>query len=533
MSSRDDSITRRDFVTDASKLAMGAIVAPHVPMIVPRHVLGGVGYQAPSDTVNFAVVGFGGQGSVNATELAATETLVAVCDVDQAFAEKNARDKLRPDRNEQVRPQAVRVNDQFQKATKYADFREMLQKEKGIDGVVVATPDHLHAVVAKAAMDLGKHVYVQKPLTWSVHEARVLRQTALNNKKLVTQMGNQGHSTDGARLINEWIAAGVIGPVHEVHVWTNRPAGYWPQFVPRPGTTVALPAPGALNGFGSTWGQNVVNGTLARSMGEAPIPPGLHWDLYLGPVAEDIPYHPIYHPFNWRGWIDFGMGALGDMGAHLIDHPFWALGLTYPTSIEATSSPFGTMTVPGDPGAPEGSPARRNRSRPVSYPLASTVHYQFAARGTQPPVKLTWYDGGLFPPRPDVLPDTGPDAVLKSEGGVIFVGEKGILINDTYGSNPRVYPDSLQQQALQVPKSMPRITSSHEQNWAKAIKGEATASSPLEYAAQLTETMLLGVVALRAGQGKKVLYDGEKMQITNVPDANQFLTRDFRAGWAI
>jgi len=526
-------ITRRDFVADAGKLALGAIVAPHVPMIVPRHVLGGVGYQAPSDTVNFAVVGFGGQGSVNATELATTETLVAVCDVDQSFAEKSAKDKLRPDRNEQVRPQAIRVNDQFGKAAKYADFREMLQKEKGIDGVVVATPDHLHAVVAKAAMDMGKHVYVQKPLTWSVHEARVLRQTALNNKKLITQMGNQGHSSDGARLINEWIAAGVIGPVHEVHVWTNRPAGYWPQFVPRPGATVALPAPGALNGFGQTWGQNVVNGTLARAMGEFPVPPGLHWDLYLGPVAEDIPYHPIYHPFNWRGWIDFGMGALGDMGAHLIDHPFWALGLTYPTSIEATSSPFGTMTVPGDPNAPEGSPARRNRNRPVSYPLASTVHYQFAARGNQPPVKLMWFDGGLFPPRPDVLPDTGPDAVLKSEGGVIFIGEKGILINDTYGSNPRVYPESLQQAAMQVPKTMPRITWSHELNWAKAIKGQATASSPLEYAAQLTETMLLGVVALRAGQGKKVLYDGEKMQITNVPEANQYLTREFRAGWAI
>jgi len=526
-------ITRRDFVADAGKLAIGAIVAPNIPMIVPRHVLGGVGYQAPSDTVNFAVVGFGGQGSVNATELAATETLVAVCDVDQEFAEKNAKSKLRPGRDEQVRPQAIRVNDQFAKAAKYADFREMLRKEKGIDAVVVATPDHLHAVVAKAAMDMGKHVYVQKPLTWSVHEARVLRQTALGNKKLVTQMGNQGHSSDGARLINEWIAAGVIGPVHEVHVWTNRPAGYWPQFVPRPGATVALPAPGALNGFGSTWGQNVVNGTLARSMGEVPVPRGLHWDLYLGPVAEDIPYHPIYHPFNWRGWIDFGMGALGDMGAHLIDHPFWALGLTYPTSIEATSSPFGTMTVPGDPSAPEGSPARRNRSRPVSYPLASMVHYQFGARGNQPPVKLTWCDGGLFPPRPDVLPDTGPDAVLTSEGGVIFIGEKGILLNDTYGSNPRVYPESLQQAAMLVPKTMPRITWSHEQNWAKAIKGEATASSPLEYAAQLTETMLLGVVALRAGQGKKVLYDGEKMQITNVPEANQFLTRDFRAGWAI
>jgi predicted dehydrogenase len=524
-------MTRRDFVADAGKLALGAMVAPHIPMIVPRHVLGGVGYQAPSDTVNFAVVGFGGMGSGNAATLAATEQLVAVCDVDQEFAEKNAKDKLRPNRNNEVRPEAVRLNEQFSKAAKYADFREMLRKEKGIDGVVIATPDHLHAVVAKAAMDSGKHVYVQKPLTWSVHEARVLRQAALDNKKLVTQMGNQGHSSEGARLINEWIAAGVIGPVHEVHVWTNRPAGYWPQFVPRPGATVAMPEPSAIK----QWSQNIVNGTLARAMGELspPVPPGLHWDLYLGPVAEDIPYHPIYHPFNWRGWLEFGAGALGDMGAHLIDHPFWALGLTYPTSIEATSAPFGTMTLPGDPNAPEGSPARRNRSRPVSFPLASTVHYQFGARGNQPPVKLMWFDGGLFPPRPDVLPDTGPDAVLKSEGGVIFIGEKGILINDTYGANPRVYPESLQQQALQVPKTIPRITWSHEENWAKAIRGQATASSPLEYAAQLTETMLLGVVALRAGQGKKILYDGEKMQVTSAPEANQFLTREYRAGWAI
>src|SRR5690349_2030191 len=492
-------ITRRDFVADAGKLALGAIVAPHVPMIVPRHVLGGVGYQAPSDTVNFAVVGFGGQGSVNATELATTDTLVAVCDVDQGYAEKSAKDKLRPDRNEQVRPQAIRLNDQFGKAAKYADFREMLQKEKGIDGVVVATPDHNHAVVAKAAMDLGKHVYVQKPLTWSVHEARVLRKTAMDNPKLVTQMGNQGHSSEGARLINEWIQAGVIGSVREVYVWTNRPLGYWPQGIPRPQPPAAMQQGGSTS-FGTSWGQSRVNRALAEAMGGAAfsMPEGLRWDIYLGPVAEEIPYHPIYHPFNWRGWTDFGMGALGDMGAHLIDHPFWALGLTYPTSIEATSSPFGTMTVPGDPSAPEGSPARRNRSRPVSYPLASTVHYQFAARGNQPPVKLTWFDGGLFPPRPDVLPDTGPDAVLKSEGGVIFIGEKGILINDTYGSNPRVYPESLQQVANQVPKSMPRITWSHEQNWAKSIKGEATASSPLEYAAQLTETMLLGVVALSA-----------------------------------
>ncbi len=551
MSKSDDDknkdITRRDFVADAGKMAVGAVIASHAPMIVPRHVLGGPGYLAPSDTVHFASVGFGGQGSVNAHALAATEQLVAVCDVDQPFAQHNCDDKLRQRRPGQVLSAvqqaeedaqfkaAQRLKEQFDGAKKYVDFREMLDKEKGIDGIVVATPDHLHAVVAKAAMDAGKHVYVQKPLTWSVHEARVLRQTALANKKLVTQMGNQGHSSDGARLINEWIAAGVIGPVHEVHVWTNRPAGYWPQFVPRPGATVALPAPGTLNGFGSQWGQNVVNATLARALGEVPVPEGMRWDLYLGPVAEDIPYHPIYHPFNWRGWVDFGMGALGDMGAHLVDHPFWALGLTYPTSIEATSAPFGTMTVPGDPNAPAGSREARNRSKPVSYPLATQVHYQYAARGSQPPVKLTWCDGGLYPPRPDVLPDTGTDAVLKSEGGVMFIGEKGVLMNDTYGSNPRVYPESLQSVANAVPKSIPRIPWGHEQNWAKAIKGVdgAKASSPLEYAAQLTETMLLGVVALRTGQGKKLYYDGDNMKVTNDDSANQYLTRQYRSGWAI
>jgi predicted dehydrogenase len=526
-------ISRRDFVADAGKAAIGTVAAKNLPMIVPRHVLGGVGYQAPSDTINFAVVGLGGQGSVNATALAGTENLVAFADVDRAFAAKNVADHLKPRRDGTVNPDAVRLNEQFPKAKYYPNFREMLHKERGIDAVVVATPDHAHAVIAKAAMDMGKHVYVQKPLTWSVYEARVLGKTAASNKKLVTQMGNQGHSTDGARLINEWIAAGVIGAVREVHVWTNRPAGYWPQFVPRPGATVAMPAPGALNGFNSAWGQNIVNGTLARAMGEAPIPDGMHWDLYVGPVKENIPYHPIYHPFNWRGWLDFGMGAIGDMGAHLIDHPYWALGLTHPISIEATSAPFGTMTIPADPSAAAGSPESRNRSRPVSYPLASTVHYQFAARGNQPPVKLFWYDGGLYPPRPDQLPDTGPDATLRSDGGVIFIGEKGILLNDTYGANPRVYPESLQPAALQVPQSIPRIEWSHEQNWARAIKGQATASSPIEYAAKLTETMLLGIAALRAGQGRKVYYDADKMEFTNAPDANQYLTRDFRAGWAI
>ena len=516
----DSDVTRRDFVESTGKAALGAI-------ILPRFVLGGPGYQAPSDTMNIAIAGFGGMGSTNAIELAKTDNIVAVCDVDMAYAQRNVDNKLK-DRDGKDRPDGVKLQEQFAKAKKYSDFREMLDKEKGIDGVVIATPDHLHAVIAKAAMERGKHVYVQKPLTYSVHEARVLRDLALKNKKLATQMGNQGHSSEGARLINEWIAAGIIGPVREVHVWTNRPVVYWPQGIPRPNPN-AITQQGNGN-FGTSWNMRRVNDTLAAAMGSYPVPEGLRWDLYLGPVAEDVPYHPIYHPFNWRGWIDFGVGAIGDMGAHLIDHPYWALGLTYPTSIEATSTQWGTQRIPGDPNAPPDSPAARPRNKPVSYPVATTVHYQFAARGSQPPVKLSWFDGGLYPPRPDVLPD---DVELKSEGGVIFHGEKGILLHETYGSNPQIYPQSLMAEAERVPKTMPRIDWSHELNWVKAVKGQAKTSSPLEYAAGLTETMLLGIVALRAGQGKKLLYDGDKMQVTNVPEANQYLTREFRKGWEV
>jgi hypothetical protein len=425
-------------------------------------------------------------------------------------------------------PEGQKLQDQFAKATRYADFREMLERQKDIDAVVVATPDHLHAVVAKAAMDLGKHVYVQKPLTYSVHEARVLRATALANRKLVTQMGNQGHSGDGARLINEWIQAGIIGAVREVHVWTNRPLVYWPQGIPRP-TSASLPVDPPRPGE-NLWSPQHVNDVLASAMGGGAAPPGLRWDLYVGPVASDVAYHPIYHPFNWRGWIDFGVGALGDMGAHLIDQPFWALGLTYPTSIEATSTPWGTVAVPVEFASASSMPAAAPRRRAVSYPVATTVHYRFPARGAQPPVRLSWYDGGLFPPRPDALPD---DAPLKSEGGVMFIGDKGVLINDTYGANPRLFPESLVEQALLVPPRYPRITWSHELNWAKACKGQAEASSPFEYAAQLTETMLLGIVALRTGQGQRIDYDGEAMRITNFPQANEYLTRPYRSGWAI
>jgi len=505
-------LTRREFVAGTGYATLGALAAASAPLIVPGRVLGR-GQRAPSDTVNVAIVGCGGMGIQNAIMLAQTDHIGAVCDVDFDYSERVVADKL-IDEHGNPRPDGLKFNEQFRKAKRYTDFRAMLAAEKGIDGVVIATPDHLHAVIAKAAMDMGKHVYVQKPLTATVHEARVLRASALANPKLVTQMGNQGHSMEGARLITEWIGAGLIGPVHEVHVWTNRPVIYWPQGLPRPTAMAPTEEPGR---FGNPWTFAHVQDVLAAAMGGGGAPPArLDWNMFVGPIADNVPYHPIYHPFNWRGWLDFGSGALGDMGAHLIDHPFWALGLTYPSSIEATSTPWGTTPRP--------------QRIPVSFPVSTCVHYRFAARGAQPPVKLSWFDGGIYPPRPDLLPD---DVELKSEGGVIFIGEKGILLHDTYGANPRLYPQALAEAAAAVPKSIPRIMWSHELNWTKAIRGEAKASSPIEYGAQLTETMLLGVVALRAGQGKKILYDGERGQITNIADANQYLTRDYRAGWAI
>jgi predicted dehydrogenase len=365
-----------------------------------------------------------------------------------------------------------------------------------------------------------------------VHESRALAATA-KRTGVAAMMGNQGHSYDGTRQMVEWIRAGVIGPVREVHAWTDRPI--WPQGVPRP-TTEALytpPRPGAAIGGGNRaaapgtpaagpapdaidWAQRDTQRNFAKLMarsGASAPPPGLDWDLFLGP-APLVPYHPIYHPFNWRGWTDWGAGALGDMGAHLIDQPFWALNLDVPTSVEATSSPWGLDVD----------------ASPATFPQTMTVHYEFAARGAQPPVKMNWYDGGLMPPRPDFLPD---DIVLNRAGGGIFVGSKGIILYDTYGNNPRLYPASLESDAARVPKTIKRVTTSHEMNWANAIMKKAEPSSDFAYAAKLNEIMLLGLVALRAGQGVELKYDGANMRVTNNADANQFLTREYRAGWSL
>jgi predicted dehydrogenase len=523
-------VSRRKFVTTVATTGAGLT-------IVPRHVLGR-GFQAPSDTVNIAIVGIGGMGAANARNLM-SQNIVAACDVDYALLDaalkrmqtdlarsqgapppqsQRARqlskpqmdaDARRPGQNNAANLQRF-IDQQMSKLQRYKDYREMLDKQKDIDGIVVATPDHMHAPIASAAMDVGKHVYVQKPLCWSVQEARHLAQKARDAKKVVTQMGNQGHSTDGARTGYEYIAAGAIGDVREVHVWTNRPLGYWPQGIPRP-----APLPAANPDRPLRWDGGGVEARLAGALygnGNYTVPDQLSWDLFLG-VAPPVDYHPIYHPFNWRGWVDWGQGALGDMGAHLIDHPFWSLNLGMPTVIETLSTPFNRAT----------------------YPSATTTYYEFPARGSMPPVKLTWYDGGLTPPKPEEMGEER----LNGEGGILFIGSKGKMLQDTYGLLPRLLPKSLHESYGTPKAKLGRVAhQEHEMNWVEAIKGKAEISSPFEFAARLTEVMLLGVVALRAGG--KIYYDGAKGRVTNTiksgnreVDPNEFLGRNYREGFKL
>lgn len=509
-----DEVSRRSFIRNAA--VTGAAVS-----IVPRHVLGR-GFTPPSDKFNVACVGVGGMGRSNLINLA-SQNIVALCDVDWGYTDKNLSrldtdisnlqahidhpdaapatgkpaPKIDPEKSKERLDNILHLkNDLIPKAKRYSDYRKMLDQQKDIDGVVIATPDHMHATIALACMDVGKHVYVQKPLCWSVDEARRLSKRAAETK-LATQMGNQGRSLDDTRTAVEYIWSGAIGEVREIHVWTDRPVGFWPQGVPRPKAAVE-----PLDTL--KWDQSGVDARLAAAMaGNYPVPETLSWDLFLG-VGPEVPYHPIYHPFNWRGWTDWGCGAIGDMGAHLLDVSMWALNLGLPTSIETVSTPFN--------GA--------------SYPSGELIFYEFPARGSMPPVKLTWYDGGLMPQKPEEL---GDEELIK-EGGAILVGSKGKLMHNTYGAHPRLLPQSLQESAGKPPEKLARIPGeAHELNWVDAAKGKGETDSPFSYAAKLTEVMLLGVVALRAG--RKINYDGANMRITNVPDANQYLTRQYRQGW--
>jgi predicted dehydrogenase len=519
------TVSRRDFVTTAA--GAGAAL-----MIVPRHVLGR-GFQAPSDLVNVATVGFSGMGASN-TRAVMSQNVVALCDVDfdlldnrleqwaravkegaqrreqqgQQGAGREGEPKFQdfgpskaqlaanarwPDQDSQANLERF-VQQQVPRLQKYQDYREMLEKQKDLDAIIVATPDHMHAVIASNAMDLGKHVYVQKPLCWSVHEARHLAKKA-KEKKVFAQMGNQRHSADQNRRAVEYIQEGAIGDVHEVHVWTNRPFGFWPQGVPRP-------APLEVDAAKLQWDNRGLQQRLAAAMnGDFKVPSRLAWDLFLG-VAPEVEYHPVYHPFNWRGWVDCGQGALGDMGAHLIDFPVWALGLELPTMIETESTPF-------------------NRA---SYPDATTTYYEMPSK--KGPVKLTWYDGGLMPPDPPEL----EGGRLNAGGGILYIGKKGKLLQD--GGIPRLLPAS-KHNAYGAPKE--RLTrvphGDHEMNWINTIKGKDKLSCDFEYSSHLTEIMLLGIAALRANS--KLHYDGANMRVTNNPAANEFLTREYRKGWSL
>jgi predicted dehydrogenase len=454
-----NGISRRKFIG-----SMAATTAAFT--IIPRHVLGGKGYSAPSDKLNIAIIGAGGKGRSDMYSVS-SENIVALCDVDDRKMEETL---TRTRETEEFQDLANKLD----KVPKYKDFRVMLDKEKNIDAVTVSTPDHTHAVAAMAAIQRGLHTFVQKPLTHSVTEARILREAA-KKAKVITQMGNQGHAGEGIRIIAEWLADDAIGQVSQVYCWTNRPV--WETGMDRP---TEIPS----------------------------TPPELDWVLWLGP-APFRPYHPAYVPWSWRAWCDFGTGALGDMGAHIFDIPYWNLKLEYPTTIEAASTKFNNE----------------------SWPIAEVVHYEFPARGNMPPVKLSWYDGGLMPPRPEEL-EPGR-RMGDSDGGVLFIGEKGKIMCGCYGSNPRIIPETKMKAYKQPPQTIPRSPGIHEE-WVESIKEGEEATSNFEYASKLTETMMLGNIAVRMASKNVILeWDGEKGEITNFPEANEFLIRKYTKGWSL
>jgi predicted dehydrogenase len=465
------AISRRGLLGAATGLAAGALAGP----AFAARKLG------PGDRVNVAVIGAGGMGASNMSKLVG-QNIVAMCDVDYGKVNRSLLDsqfRMIPDRQP--------LKEAYDKAAKYGDYRKMFDAQKDIDAVVIATPDHHHAVAARMAMERGIHVYVQKPLTYTVEEGRRLLALARANPNLVTQMGNQGHSGDDGRRVVELVRGGLIGKVAEVHVWTNRPV--WPQGVPKP---AAQPAPA-----------------------------GLDWQTWLGPADVDWGYNPDYAHFNWRGWVPFGTGALGDMGAHLIDFPVWALEPGLPTRIETRHTRW------------PGGASLWDSKRPAEltgYPLASVTRYEFGkAKGG--PLRMTWYDGGILPPTPPGFP---PGMAMSPDGGVLFVGSKGMLMHETYGEKPTLIGEGLDEKAKRIAQTLPRIAgglNGHEMNWIRAIRGEEKASSPFEYAVPLNETMILGVVALRADQA--IEYDGAAGRVTNAPDANQYLSRTYRKGWEL
>jgi predicted dehydrogenase len=449
--------TRRNFIPGAAA----------VFTILPRHVLGGPGYTPPSDKLNIGAIGVGGMGKSYIAGCS-SENIAAIAEVDDMLA--------------------APVRAQYPSATSYRDFRTMLEKERGIDAVIIGTPDHSHAVIAMAAIQLGKGVYCAKPMTRTVHEARTVAKAA-RRANVATQMSVQSCASDEACSTEEWIQAGVVGQVREVHVWTDRPV--WPQGLPRP-------------------------------VGNFAVPGSLDWDLWLGP-APARPYNPLYHPFNFRGWYDFGSGALGDMGCHTFHVIVRALDLDSPVSVSADRT-FQRVFSPEQ--KPDPSWTRSVvASTPETFPASSIVTWNFAARGTKPPVRMFWYEGGLRPPRPaNMAPEEqlGPD-------GILFIGEKGILASGFTGG-PRLLGERSHKDFTPPSKSLPR-TIGHYLEWIEACKGGKPASCNFDFGSQLTEICQLGVSAQRSA--KYLAYDASAMRFTNDADANQYLTEQYRSGWSL
>lgn len=477
------SSSRRKFIKQS--LAASSV------LIVPRHVLGGVGFTAPSDQIVLAAIGAGGKGkgdikyaSVNGQRVA------ALCDVDFSGSAK-----------ESVK--------NFPKAKLYNDYRIMLEEEKDIDAVTISTPDHVHAPAAVFAMQRGKHVYVQKPMTNNIREARILTQMA-RDKKVVTQMGNQGGSNPLLKMVQGWIDSGKLGKISKVQIWTNRPV--WPQ-------GFAMPAPD-----------------------ESKKPKDLYWDLWLGPAASR-PYTPNLHPFSWRGWWEFGTGALGDVGCHLIDIPFRTLGLKYPTDAECSvSSIYSDMWTPDY--HPEGCP-------PSSF---ITLHYG-ATEKSKAPIEMTWSDGGIRPAHPAIIPADKDFGGANSANGVLIIGENGLIstnINDSSPMMPKLYMNDGTTEFGPETGSTEEPEYGHQRKWVEACKAgfgskeHQGLTSSFDYAGPMTETVLMGNLAIRSYMlrrqkgdrteyygRKKLLWDGESMKITNFEEANQFVGRTYRKGWEV
>ena len=456
-------LTRRLFLAGVAGAGAGVLTGcSGFPTIVPRHVLGGPRFVPPSEKVRIAGIGVGikSKGYHDMTQVLPEQIAVALCDVDSAnFETLTSAEKGWPE------------------ARTYTNYDEMLEQEHdNIDAVMIATPDHTHAHATLAALRHGKHVFTQKPLCHNLHEVHAVRDAA-RKAGVATMMGNQGHADVGIRRIREWIDQGAIGNPQEVWYWTNRPI--WPQGLVRPEPQ--------------------------------PVPATLDWDRWLGPAPER-PFNEAYAPFNWRGWCDFGVGALGDIGCHSLDAAFWALDLGQPTRVELETSGCNGET----------------------YPAWTIATFDFPAKAGRGPIKVRWYDGDKRPETPKELKDEGRE-LLPEIGGQMFVGDAGKIMADPYADGARLIPEKAMQAWMKTkPKELyPRAAkNSHYQQWIDAIHGKPDPlAGNFEYAAALTEMVLICNLAVLAGES--IEWDAKAGRVTNRPELNRLLTRSYRPGWEV